>query len=235
MVSGPLPDPALEVVSSRARELGIHHRHYGPDFGVVDAERGVGGWLATIAGAEAEYEDVFLPLHGRHQLINLAVAVAAAEALLGDRLDPESVRDVAAAATAPGRMEPVASSPLVMIDGAHNADGIGVLVDSLNEEFPTTRWHLVFGVMSDKKVEPMIRLLAPIVAGVYATAVDSKRAVAPQDLAETVAAIVDVPVFGRDEVSEALDMARAEAGPDGAVLVTGSLYLVGKVRDLLVG
>jgi dihydrofolate synthase/folylpolyglutamate synthase len=234
LVSGPLPDEALEVAETRARELGIHHRHYGKDFSVLDAERGVGGWLATIAGAEETYEDLFLPLHGRYQLVNLANAVAATEALLGRKLDEEAVRAAVATATVPGRMEVVGAKPLVMLDGAHNADGVSVLADSLEEEYPTTRWQLVLGVMGDKNVEAMMVSLAPLVDGVVTTAPASERSVPPSQLAERIADLVDVPVLVAEEVELAIDMARAEAGPNGAVLVAGSLYLVGEARKLLV-
>ena len=234
LVSGPLPDGALEVAETRARELGIHHRHYGKDFSVLDAERGVGGWLATIAGAEETYEDLFLPLHGRYQLVNLANAVAATEALLGRKLDEEAVRAAVATATVPGRMEVVGTKPLVMLDGAHNADGVSVLADSLEEEYPTTRWQLVLGVMGDKNVEAMMVSLAPLVDGVVTTAPASERSVPPSQLAERIADLVDVPVLVAEEVELAIDMARAEAGPDGAVLIAGSLYLVGEARKLLI-
>jgi dihydrofolate synthase/folylpolyglutamate synthase len=234
LVSGPLPDAALEVAETRAHELGIHHRHYGKDFSVLDAERGVGGWLATIGGAEDTYEDIFLPLHGRYQLVNLANAVAATEALMGRKLDVDSVRSAAAAATMPGRMETLATKPLVMVDGAHNADGVIMLAESLEEEYPTTRWQLVFGVMGDKNVEAMVDRLAPLVDGIVVTAPVSERAVPPAELAERVHPLVDVPVLVADRVDLALDMAKAEAGADGAVLVAGSLYLVGEARELLV-
>jgi len=235
LVSGPLPDAALEAAEERARVLGIQHRHYGKDFSVLDAERGVGGWLATIAGAEDTYEDIVLPLHGRYQLVNLANAVAATEALLGRKLDVESVRDAAAATTMPGRMEPLASSPLVMVDGAHNADGMTMLAESLEEEYPTTRWQLVLGVMGDKNVEAMVERLAPLIDGIVVTAPESERAIPPAELGLRVQELVDVPVLVADQVGHALDMARAEAGSDGAVLVSGSLYLVGEVRQLLAG
>ncbi len=234
LVTGPLPEPALEVAETRARELGIQHRHYGKDFSVLDAERAVGGWLVTIEGAEDTYEDIFLPLHGRYQLVNLANAVAATEAFIGSKLDPESVLDAAAAATMPGRMEPLGTNPFVLVDGAHNADGMTVLSESLREEFPTTRWHLVLGVMGDKNVEAMVERLAPLVDQIVATAPRSERSVEPGLLAERVRKLVDVPVLVAGEVQDALDMARAEAGPEGAVLVAGSLYLVGEVREILV-
>jgi dihydrofolate synthase/folylpolyglutamate synthase len=233
LITGPLPDPALEVAEARARELGIHHRHYGKDFSVLDAELAVGGWLATIAGAEETYEEVFVPVHGRHQLVNLANAIAATEALLGSKLDADAVRDAAAAATMPGRMEAVGVNPLVLIDGAHNADGVAVLVESLEEEFPTIRWQMVLGVMGDKNIDAMVEKLAPSCEGIVVTAPRSERAVPPTELAGRVEKLVDIPVLVADDVGDALDMARAEAGREGAVLVAGSLYLVGEVRALL--
>ena len=232
LVTGPLPAEAMEAATETSRTLGIHHRRYGSDFRIRDSERGVGGWLTTIDGAEDSYSEVFLPLHGKHQLVNFTVAVAASEALVGHRLDPDAVRDAAAAATSPGRMEPIMSSPLVLIDGAHNADGVATVVESLEEEFPTTKWHLVLGVMGDKNVELIVERLKPILSGVVTTAVDHERAVPARHLAETVLKLVDVPVLYSDSVEHAVDMARAEAGPDGAVLVTGSLYLVGEVREI---
>lgn len=234
LVSGPLPDLALEVADARARDLGIHHRHYGKDFSVLDAERGVRGWLVTIGGAEDTYEDLFLPLHGRYQLVNLANAVAATEALLGRKLDEEAVRDALSVATVPGRMEVLGTHPLVMVDGAHNADGVDALAESLDEEYPTTRWQLVLGVMGDKNVEAMIESLEPLLAGIIATAPKAERAVSPSVLAERISDLTDLAVIEAEDAEIALDMARAEAGPDGAVLVAGSLYLVGEARALLI-
>ena len=234
LVTGALPDDALDEARLKARELGIQHRRFGRDFGIEDYERGVGGWLATIRGAESTYEDVFLPLHGRYQLDNFAIAVASAEALVGRKLDVEALRDAAAVATAPGRMEPLASSPFVMVDGAHNADAVETLVASLREEYPTTRWQLLFGVMGDKNIELMVEHFRPLLTGVITTAVDNKRAVPAVELAEQVSKVIpDVPVVPSENIEFGLDMARAEAGGEGAVLVAGSIYLVGEVRKLL--
>lgn len=234
LVTGPLPEPALAVAEARARELGIHHRHYGKDFSVLAADRGVGGWLVTIDGAEDTYEDLFLPLHGRHQVVNLANAIAASEALLGRKLDAEAVHDAAAAATMPGRMETLGTEPLLMVDGAHNTDGVDVLVESLLEEFPSKSWHVVFGVMGDKNVEAMVHRLADVAHSFVLTAPESERAVPPDELAKRVGAVADLPVQEAGSVEDAIEIAKAKAGPDGSVLVTGSLYLVGEVRGLLV-
>jgi dihydrofolate synthase/folylpolyglutamate synthase len=234
LVTGPLPEEALDEANKRARELGIQHRRYDRDYGIETYERGVGGWLASIKGAEATYEDIFLPLHGRYQLTNLVVAIAACEALVGQMLDTDALRDATAVATAPGRMEALASSPFVMVDGAHNADGVRTLVESLQEEYPTTKWHVLLGVMGEKNVDLMIELLGPVAKGIVTAAIDSERAMPPLRLAEKVTDILPgVPVLVSETVGYGLDMARAEAGAEGAVLVTGSLYMVGEVRNLL--
>ena len=88
-----------------------------------------------------------MPVHGRHQLVNLAAAIASVEALTGRKLDDEAVADAAAAVTLPGRMEPIWTNPLVLLDGAHNSDGLATLAASLEEEFPTARWQVVLGVV----------------------------------------------------------------------------------------
>ena len=128
----------------------------------------------------------------------------------------------------------VGHHPLVMVDGAHNADGVDALAESLDEEYPTTRWHLVLGVMGDKNVEAMVESLEPLLAGIVATAPDSERAVPPAVLADRIRDLTDVAVLEAEDTELAIDMARAEAGAEGAVLVAGSLYLVGEARALLV-
>ncbi len=79
----------------------------------------------------------------------------------------------------------------------------------------------------------MVRELAPLADGIITTQIEYERAIPAEDLAARIAAATDVPLLVSDNPGYALDMARAEAGSDGAVLVTGSLYLVGEARDVL--
>jgi dihydrofolate synthase/folylpolyglutamate synthase len=132
-------------------------------------------------------------------------------------------------------MESLGTEPLLMVDGAHNTDGVEVLVESLLEEFPSRRWHVVFGVMGDKNVEAMVERLADIARGYVVTAPESERAVPPDELAKRVGVITDLPVQVARSVEDAIGLAKAKAGPDGSVLVAGSLYLVGEVRSILLG
>jgi dihydrofolate synthase/folylpolyglutamate synthase len=235
LVTGPLQPEILrlatEVSTSKAATMYL----YGRDFGVEGAAPALGGWHVDIEGVHGSYPDIYLPVHGRFQTINLAVAVAAVEGLLGRALDPAAVIDGVAAFTSPGRMEVLESDPIVLLDGAHNRPAFEALAHSLGEEFPTTKWVMVFGAMRDKQVEEMVEKLAGRLARVVTTRVDSPRALAADEVAARVRSVVDVEVGAIDDPHEAIAVAKELAGPDGAVLVTGSLYLLGEIRTHLRG
>ncbi|MCJ7724846.1 MAG: dihydrofolate synthase, partial [Acidimicrobiia bacterium] len=227
LVTGRLPADALEVAGRVAEDRSAPWVRLGTELRIGEVEMDDGGWLATIEGVYETYSDVFLALHGRHQVDNLAVAIGAVEALFGRALDVDAVREAAASIRCPGRMEIVLRDPLLMVDGAHNAPGMAVLVSALREEFAAQRWEVVFGVMSDKSIEEMLLALGPVAAGFHMVAADSERAVPSADLAGMAASIVAVPVADAGSVTDGLAAARATGRP---VLVAGSLFVVGEAR-----
>ncbi|HKY48671.1 MAG TPA: cyanophycin synthetase, partial [Acidimicrobiia bacterium] len=233
LVTGSMPETALAIARATAADLGVTHYEFDKDFRIEGSDRGVGGWLVSINGTRGDYEDVFLPLRGRHQIANLAVAVAASEALLGGPLDEDALRSGAAAVVSPGRLEVVASSPLILIDGAHNPQGMRALASALAEEFAAQKWVLVMSAMKDKDLTQMIPPLSGRVRSAIATETGSIRSQSADHLAANLASILEVPASSEPDPEAALARARALAGPDGAVLVTGSLYLVGALRSLL--
>jgi dihydrofolate synthase/folylpolyglutamate synthase len=235
LVTGPLVPEVDRIARTVAEEQGSEHYRYGYDFRVDDATRAVGGWDITIEGIHGRYEDLYLPIHGRHQTINLAVAIAATEALLNRELDDAGLVDAVSVIRTPGRMEPIATDPVILLDGAHNPDAFRALGVSLSEEFPTTKWVLVFGAMIDKNIDDMIPALAPRLAAVITTSVESTRAFEPDDLAARVGELVDVHVEAAASVSHALERARELVEDDDGILVAGSLYLAGAVRSLVLG
>jgi dihydrofolate synthase/folylpolyglutamate synthase len=203
----------------------------GVEFSVAEATRAVGGWLVDLEGVYRPYPDLRLSLLGRHQTANLAVAVAAVEAFFGRALDPAAVAEAAAAARAPGRMEVVRRDPLVMLDGAHNPEGSETLAAALAEEFPTTRWAVVFGAMADKDVPAMLRSLAPAAAAFHATRAGGTERARPADAVAALAAeAMAVPITVHESVAAAVAAALEGGGP---VLITGSLYVVGEARGAL--
>jgi len=233
LVVGPVIPEIAKLARRKAAEKGARIFEYGKDYRVEDAVRAVGGWLLDISGIHGSYGDLYLPIHGRHQTINLAVAMASVEALFGRELSHDAVADAVSLIRSPGRMEPVGSSPLILLDGAHNPDGFSALAASLGEEFPTTTWVLILGVMEDKDLEHMVPSVAPHLKSVITTSVESSRASDPDELARRVRDLTGLEVVAIADQQEALDRARGLATEDDGVLVAGSLYLVGAVRALL--
>lgn len=232
LVTGPLPPEAREVIEGRAAQVGEPWRRYGEDFGLEEAAMAVGGWVCDVAGVYETYRELPVQLHGRHQLENLAVAVASAEELFGRPLSLEALREGVAAATSPGRLEVVNRHPTVLLDGAHNPAAFRALAAALEEEFPDFRWTLVLGVLGDKDLPRMLEALKGRVGEVFAAAARSERAVPAAEVARTAAEVLEVPVHEVETVPEATARALAAAGAKGAVLVCGSLYVVGEARPL---
>jgi dihydrofolate synthase / folylpolyglutamate synthase len=148
---------------------------------------------------------------------NLALAVAAAETFLGATVDPAAAESLAL----PGRLERRGESPLEIWDGAHNLDGVGYLLPRL----PDRRYVVVVSILRDKDVEGMLAALSVLGDTVIATASATSRALPADDLATLAKRWFERTETERDP-GDALALARSIAGVEGAVLVTGSLYLL---------
>ena len=148
---------------------------------------------------------------------NLALAAAAAETFLGRPVDPLAAEGV----TLPGRLERRAESPLEIWDGAHNLDGVGYLLSRL----PDRRYTIVASILRDKDAERMLAALGALGSTLVATESSSTRALPADELARLAGRWFERTETERDP-GAALPLARAIAGPDGAILVTGSLYLL---------
>ncbi len=180
-------------------------------------------------GMGIDLENLEVPLRGSYQRENAATAIAAAMVLRRRfGCDEESIRRGLRAVRWPGRLDVVQTAPLVVLDGAHNADGIAALVRELPAVVGGRAVHLLFGVMRDKQWQPMVDAIAPHVATATVTTVLPPRGQAPVALAEAfarqcpVVRVVTQPVDALEAVLDGANM-------DDAVLVTGSLFLVGAV------
>lgn len=230
LVTGDLHPDALAVAADRAREQEARWFRFGEEFRVVAAEPSGRGWRIDLSGIHGEYPDLDLHLHGRHQVTNFAVAVAAVEAFLDRSLDVAAVRETANLVTSPGRMEVLRRDPLLLTDGGHNPAGMAALGAALNEEFAGVRWALVFGAMRDKDVVSMLGALSGRVDAAHVAAAESPRAMPVGELAALVTERLGVPVTGHGSVASAVAAAIDAGGP---VLVTGSIYVVGEARRAL--
>ena len=235
VVTGPLPAAAEGAITARVEEAQAKWYRSGDGFAVADATIAVGGWVVDIDGIYGSYTDLYLPIHGRHQVDNLATAVATAEVFLGRALDADALRTALGATAQPGRIEVVHHRPLVVVDGAHNAQGIDGLAETLRHEFPDAQWQIVAGMRGRRSPGEVLGPLGSIAGHLWATAPDDPGAIDPVQIAASAG-----PALGSGStvvagVPEAVTAAMEAAGSDGSVVVTGSLYVAGEARAALVG
>ena len=233
LVTGKLAPDVLAAAVRRAEQTGSVRRTLGRDFRIEDLRMSVGGWSFDLAGVYDDYEDLYVPLHGRHQAANAAVAAAAAEELFGRGVPEEAVREGLAAVRVPARTEVVSRSPLVVIDGSHNPEGCRALARTLREELPPAGWTLVFGAFRDKDIPAMLASFEGLAAKVIATAADHERAADPAGIVRLAEQVLPgLPVTFVERTPEAVELALEWTGAGGAAAVAGSLYVAGEARSV---
>jgi dihydrofolate synthase/folylpolyglutamate synthase len=223
-------DPvAADVLARRAAAIGSAPRWEGKDWEVEERLLAVGGQSFVLRGLSETYDDLYLPLFGAYAVHNAAAGVVAVEALIGQALEPDALREGLAAVRSPGRLEVVAREPLVILDGAHNPAGAQALAEAVRESFRWERLHLVVAVSANKDLAGIAEALAPIADDVIVTRNDSVRSADPSE----VAAAFGGDVERASSVADAIEIVRRAAGPNDVVLVTGSLYTVADAERAL--
>jgi dihydrofolate synthase / folylpolyglutamate synthase len=177
-------------------------------------------------------------LVGRHQLRNVALAIAAAEELSKlkfPEISPASIESGIRATRWPGRFEVLPARPgwpETVLDVAHNPAGAWALRSALSERYDGRSLIFVFAAMRDKAISEMTEILFPLADHVIATHADNPRSASPEEIQQAgnrTGAEIEVT----SNVTEALDRARAVATPSAVIIVTGSIYLVGEAMRLL--
>ncbi len=249
VVLGPGTWPVADVFLERAARFGLHPRFVaegGHDSPVAESltvrywvrqhpDRPGGTLVMDVRGVHAEYRDLKLTAPS-YQAPNVAVAVAAAECVIGRSLDADALRIALAGVRFPGRFELLDTDPTVVIDGAHNPQAAAVLASAIAEAWPEAdlRPWIVLGILADKDAEGIVAALATVAARFVVTQSHSPRARAAGDLAEIVERVTGTAPEVIPDLQEAVAYACAHAGAPG-VLVTGSLYTVGEARAFLRG
>jgi dihydrofolate synthase/folylpolyglutamate synthase len=208
------------VLAARAAALGVSVTH--------SSEVDISGVSLHARGSDFMWDGapVSCPLPGEHQVENARTAIAALRQL---GIAPEAIRRGIAQARWPGRLERVAVSPEIILDGAHNPASARALADYLDRFYEPRRVWLIYGAMRDKAVEEMAAILFPRAGHVIVTAPAQARALRP----EAIRGLADHDsIQVAANIREALALA-AGALPEDAIFVTGSLFLVGEARALL--
>lgn len=216
-----------EVIRRTAAERGAPLVPVQEAYAFTVRESGLAGQVLDLTGPSRRYEALQIPLAGRHQAENAVTAVAAAEVLetQGFRLGEAAIRRGLQQARWPGRLQVVSDRPRILLDGAHNPAGARALAAFLAEHRSTLhRLILVFGVLRDKDWEAMLALLGPLADQTILTHPPADRGADPHELVMADRYCLKVEIAA--DPGDGLALARAVAGPDDTILVTGSLYTV---------
>ena len=177
------------------------------------------------------------PLIGRHQLRNVALAIAAAEQLSkqGFAITPESIERGIRQTHWPGRFQVIPArddSPEFVLDVAHNPAGAWALRSTLSACYENRRLIFVFGAMRDKAISEIAEILFPLAERVIATMPDNPRSATPEEIRDA-AARTGAEIEAASDVGSALERAKSLAENDAVIVVTGSIYLVGEAMRAL--
>jgi dihydrofolate synthase/folylpolyglutamate synthase len=228
VVCGKMTGEVAELLQSIARERGAAAYFLGVDFGFFLKNDG----LFDYIGIKQSLANLKLALRGRHQRSNAAVALATLELAQGRfPVRENDLRDGLATVRWPGRLEVLLDRPMVILDGAHNGEGVQALVDELSDLRQGRRIKLLFAAMADKEWELMLRALTRVVDEVIFTRVEMARSADPEQLAAKLTNAIPHRAIRDSRVG--LRTLLDESGDDDIVVVAGSLYLLGEIRPLV--
>lgn len=181
-----------------------------------------------------EYTDLKISLLGEHQVKNAAIAVHAAEVLKskGYNITEKTIRKGLLKARWPGRLEVLRRNPVLIIDGAHNVEGMMALKKSLDSLFPGQELTFIMGVLGDKDYQSMLAHILPGCEKLFTVTPNSSRALPAAELAKTAEKYCkNIQICGT--VETAMKKSLAETPKDGVICAFGSLFYIGEIRSIL--
>jgi dihydrofolate synthase/folylpolyglutamate synthase len=221
---------ALAVIKERCLALNAPCYRVGQQIKVRSQSK----YRFSYRGLKWRLENLHLPLAGRHQLLNAATALGGLEVLehLGHlRPTTAQVREGLSKTRWPGRLEWFSKQPPVLLDGAHNNAGIVALRKALQEDYTYKKLIIVLGIMADKDLRGMLHKLAPLAEHIILTRPKYERAAEPESLREVAGKFADRTELIRS-VRQALRRAMSLATSEDLIVVTGSLYFIGEVKEI---
>ncbi|MBN2169318.1 MAG: hypothetical protein JW738_08745, partial [Actinobacteria bacterium] len=227
----------LMLIAEKCEDAGAELRVFGRDFRIdyyvpymVAGE--TPSQFISVRGLEArEFKDIKLPMIGKHQAVNSACAIVAAQGYTEPRkrTDTDAFKRALEKSRAPGRIEIVGQRPLVVMDGAHNVHAADRLAITLTGEFDYDRLIIVVSILDDKDARGIIKILGAVADEIIVTENRNHRAISARRLAAYCRIAGAEPLIEPD-FSEAVKLAYQRSGLNGMICITGSLYTVSEAR-----
>jgi len=229
VISAPQEPEALAVIREKCRLLGSELVLAGKDINWKRLSGNLNGQSFTVRSRNGSYK-LQIPLLGDYQMENASLAVAAAEALQqsGAGITRDHIAQGLKSVKWPARLQVLKRVPLLVIDGAHNAHSMKVLLESIKKYFPYKKLHVIFGSSSDKDIDGMAKALAGAAGKVIITSSCHPRAAAAEQLAR-VFRQHGIRTDIKPDAPQALSAGLAASSDDDLILATGSLFLAAEV------
>lgn len=231
------PEAAVELLR-RAAEVGADVAREGLEYSIESRAIAVGGQLISVTGLRGHYDEIFLPLHGKHQVSNAAAALIAVEAFFGEQdLDVDAVRAGFANVTSPGRCEIIHRDPTIILDAAHNPHGAKAIAETIQSEFTFDEVTGIVALMADKDALGILQALEPVMNHIIVTANSAPRSMSVSDLEALATKVFGADrVFSQPTLTDAIEKAikdsvRPLSEESLAILITGSVVTVGEARS----
>ncbi len=231
VVLGKITTDAANVIKKRAKELHAPVQEYGKDFSISNIKINEIGTSFDYHSPKLNLKTVRVNLLGKHQAYNASTAITAFIMFLqqtGRKLNKQKIYKALSNVNWQGRMQIISSHPTVIIDGAHNEEGINALKNNLIDIFPNKKIYFVLAILRDKKLETIIKDICSVSHKIYITKNKSNRAAEIEDQVKFVK-LYDKHYEVHEDVMTAVKKAVSDADADDIVMISGSLYTISEV------
>lgn len=234
-VSAPQHEEAYRIIEETCIKKGNTLFVVGKDIMYELKDYSFYGSTFDLKGIIGEYKNLKLPLAGKYQIINASTAVGAVETLImkGINIDEEAIFKGLEKTRWPGRLEMISQMPRILLDAAHNLSGIRTLREAIEHDLEYDKLILVIGILKDKDYKGMLEMIIPLADIVIATKPDSPRALDTETLVKEISGY-GVEVYKEDSIENAVKTACSMAGLRDLVCFTGSIYMIGRVRTIII-
>ena len=221
----------LQVVEEQCRRHGAALHRRGKEFQVTSRSQTLQGQVFDFNEGEIWYKGLELPMIGWHQANNAGLAVAACTQLAESRITEAAIRTGLKSAQWVGRLELRGSHPTVLLDVAHNPDSLKQLTAALSQLFPLKRKIWVFGIMKDKPLADIAKIISSHADYWIATRPNQERSASPEQI-EAALAPAGKPLERIPDVPQAVERAFQLAAGEDLIVVTGSLFTVAEAKQV---
>ena len=231
VVLGKMDRTSTEVIRKFAREKNAPVYEFGKDFDISDIHIDANGSTFNYHDPHIELPDLTINLLGKHQPYNAAIAIKAFSLFLkkaGTPIDETKIRKALTNINWPGRMQIISKNPTVIIDGAHNEEGMNALRNNLEVLFPDKKLFFVLAILRDKNLEQIIRDVCSVSYKIFISKNKSTRAAEIEDQLDIVKKHHTNFEIVMDVV-EAAKKAISEADKEDIIIIAGSLYTISEV------